>query len=617
VKCDLSRAANLVAEVWIAVAILFYSISGLGYLYFGSVSVIYSDLWRIFQRCLTLSWLRFALPRWNDHPCFFPNLLGIIDLHFFHGKQAPFILLGIVLTIATTLILLVLIWRDKAVGNTSRMLAALIVVMSNFWLGRDSTTAIGFFNCFSYLVLCPLAVAFLWLPKLRSDSPHFWGAAVAVLIGGFVASLSYGTGLAVWPALLLLAWAARLGTRSLVVLLIYSIIAVILMYMLPSPPDQTFYSVRQLVEAAAAAPVSMLSWLCRLIGSPVAYVIAGWVSQQSPSLIAESWIPLWIGVAGLVLAIVAVASSVIKRNIGQNCLKFTGFALITFALFAMIIIIIGRAPSFRDTPSEANAPRYFFWSTLFWGGFLLLMLERGAKTRYLRWPIFVIVLAIPILAWPSHFSSAVADRFVRVNCEVAATSLIDGVRDVKQLSFLAEPEQIDALVPLLRSERLDMFADGLQDWIGLNETTLFGGKHKPEKLKGQCSVDALLQCDNGAPAARVVGQAIEKRRVNPIIRWAITPVSWIFGQQIKKGHLTPKTWVIVDPAGVIRGVARAWPVSPFINRIFYRGKLNTTGFVGYIRDYNPELKYVVRSADGVLSDEKIPVQIPVAKLTML
>jgi hypothetical protein len=70
------------------------------------------------------------------------------------------------------------------------------------------------------------------------------------------------------------------------------------------------------------------------------------------------------------------------------------------------------------------------------------------------------------------------------------------------------------------------------------------------------------------------------------------------------------TLVIVDPTGVVRGVARSLRVSPFINRVFYQGKFNTTGFVGYIHDYDPQLPYVVCSADGVLSDEKIPVQIP-------
>src|SRR5207249_5623791 len=31
----------------------------------------------------------------------------------------------------------------------------------------------------------------------------------------------------------------------------------------------------------------------------------------------------------------------------------------------------------------------------------------------------------------------------------------------------------------LRARRLDMFTDGLQDWIGLSETNLFDGRHKP------------------------------------------------------------------------------------------------------------------------------------------
>jgi hypothetical protein len=75
-----------------------------------------------------------------------------------------------------------------------------------------------------------------------------------------------------------------------------------------------------------------------------------------------------------------------------------------------------------------------------------------------------------------------------------------------------------------------------------------------------------------------------------------------------KGYIPPKTLVIVDPAGVVRGVARSSAVSPLVNYIFYQGKSSTTDFLGYIRDYNPQLQYVVRSADdGILSDEKIAV----------
>lgn len=161
----------------------------------------------------------------------------------------------------------------------------------------------------------------------------------------------------------------------------------------------------------------------------------------------------------------------------------------------------------------------------------------------------------------------------------------------------------------LRVRRLDMFADGLQDWIGHAEVDLFGGRRKRVKLVGRCTVAALVQGNDGAPAARVTGQAVRSRHIPRIIRWAMTPASWILGKEIKNESRTPKTLVIVDQTGVIRGLARSSPMSPFINRVFYLRKAQMNAFVGYIRDYNPQLLYMVRSADDhVLSEEKIPVQ---------
>ena len=66
---------------------------------------------------------------------------------------------------------------------------------------------------------------------------------------------------------------------------------------------------------------------------------------------------------------------------------------------------------------------------------------------------------------------------------------------------------------------------------------------------------------------------------------------------------------MVDASGIIRGVARSSTISPLINRVFYLGKLNTNEFVGYIRDYNPQIQYGVLSTDnGILSEEEICVE---------
>src|SRR5206468_12809316 len=112
-------------------------------------------------------------------------------------------------------------------------------------------------------------------------------------------------------------------------------------------------------------------------------------------------------------------------------------------------------------------------------------------------------------------------------------------------------------------------------------------------LKGRCRVAALVRCDNGSPAARLTGEVWKSRRV-------------------------PETLVIVDPKGVICGIAQASTIyseNRFLNRVFYLSKVTRTGFVGYIRDYDPQLQYAVRSADhGTLSEETIPVQSPATEL---
>jgi hypothetical protein len=144
----------------------------------------------------------------------------------------------------------------------------------------------------------------------------------------------------------------------------------------------------------------------------------------------------------------------------------------------------------------------------------------------------------------------------------------------------------------LRVRRLDMFAEGLQDWIGLPETSLFAGRQKSEYFRGEYHVDGLVQCEDGASAAKVTG-------------WSL-----------KRGDAIPKTLVIVDPAGVVRGVARSWTTNKFISRTFYRGWFSGSEFIGYIRNYDGRLRYAVRCADdGILSDEKIVVDMPLTGLS--
>ena len=311
-------------------------------------------------------------------------------------------------------------------------------------------------------------------------------------------------------------------------------------------------------------------------------------SQFPHELAATSLLSLSCGALGLVFAGLAVAPKLMRRDLGQSQLDLTALGLVIFNLLAMAIIVVGRAAYFVTNPSQVSAPRYLFWSSLFWTGLLLVAIRRTQSKEWLRWPVFLVVLALPIGVFPLHYKEGLHWRYANWLAECAATSLIDGVRDEQQIKILfRDPKQVYRMAPQLRARRLDMFADGLQDWIGRRETSLFAGRHKAEHFKGKCHVVGLLRCEDGAPAAKVTG-------------WSL-----------KRSHATPKNLVFIDPAGVVQGVARSWTMNKYIGRTFYSGKFINSEFVGYIRNYDPLVEYAVRSADeGALSDEKIIVDTP-------
>ena len=572
------------AQICAAVAAFVFLISGVVYLYLGRWTVTNLDFWRIYNFCLNHTWLESALLKHNGHSLFFPSFFWLTDLRFFHGSQQPLFFAGLVLLFITVALLLILVWRDETVGLTAKAMATLVVIVGNFWMARAPITASGGFNSICSLVTASAGLAVLLLPKMCVSSAWSSLATLIVVCVGFVASFSFGTGLAIWPTLLFLAWCLRLPWRSFVPLGVATMAAILIYQRLP-PPHSADYRV---IQAAGSAGLALVAQLCRLAGSPFFYATSGWhLKPLSAEAAQSSILSLWCGGAGLAIAVVAMVLTMIRRDLTKSTLKLVGMASVTFNFVAMALVIAGRADRFRAQPFEVAGPRYLFWSTLFWTGLLLMAIQCVESKLWLRWPVYLVALALPVLTFPEHYRHGLNARWGREAAEWGAVSLVNGVRDEQ----LARPvfgnlELGYRVAGQLRVRRLDMFADGLQDWIGLGEANLFGERHKPEKVKGRCAVTALVHCDNGAPAARVVGQAS------------------------RHGDSVPKTLVIVDPTGVVRGVARSSTTSRFISRVFYLGKVQRNNFLGYIRDYNPQLHYAVRSADDrTLSEEKIPVRV--------
>jgi hypothetical protein len=598
--------AERIAQACAALGVLVFLTSGVVYLYLGRWTVTKADYWRIYDFCLNHTWLESALHKHFQHSLFFPSFFWLADLQFFHGRQLSLFFAGLALLFLSVALLLIPVWRDKTVGLTAKVIATFVVIAGSFWAARSHITASGGFNVICSLVMVGALVAILALPKMGANSAGMWSATVIVVCAAFVASFSFGAGLAIWPTLLFLIWSRRLQWRSLVAVGIAAVVAMIIYQQLP-PRSEDYRA----IQAIASTGPGLVPMLCRLAGGPFFYAAEGWHERHFSAEAAQSsLLSLWCGGAGVAIAVVAIVLTMVRRDLTKSSFKFIGMALLTFNFVAMALAVAVnrvRGPRFEF---EFLSPRYLFWSTLFWTGLLLVAIQRVESKHWLRWPVYLVALALPILALPEHYRYGLHLRAASAADESAALSLVAGVRDErKMIALWRYPEEIYRVAQRLRVRRLDMFADGLQDWIGQAEANLFGGRSKRVKLKGRCAVAALVEGNDGAPAARVTGQAVRSRHIPRIIRWAMIPASWILGEEIKNESRTPKTLVIVDQTGIIRGLARSSPMSPFINRVFYLRKAQTNAFVGYIRDYNPQLPYMVRSADDqVLSEEEIPVQ---------
>jgi hypothetical protein len=587
-----AEQAERAAQICAAVAAAAFLSSGLVYLYLGRVTVTMADHWVIYEVFLNHSWLESALLKLNHHSLFFPNLIRLADLRFFHGDQQLLFFAGMMLLFCTVILLLVPVWRDKTVGLTAKLVATLVLIVGNFWMGRASIMTSGGFLCENSLAIGGTLLACLWLPATRTEWPQSLKAFLIVIGSGFVASFSIGNGMAVWPTLLLLGWSLRLPWRSLVVLLAGGLTATVVYVLLPG---ESFGQAPSETLSMLFAGGKGLRHLCMLLGAPFLWAEAAWGSQYriSDELGATSLLSLSCGALGLVFAGLAVAPKLIRRDLGQSRLQSTALGLVIFNLGALAIIVVGRTEYFRRLPAEVSAPRYLFWSSLFWAGLLLVAIQRAHSKKWLRWPVYLLALVVPIGTLPMHYREGLNWRRVNYSAESGATSLINDVCDTQQIQILfPDPKQVYRVAAQLRVRRLDMFAKGLQDWIGQRETGLFARRRKPEGFNGSCHVDSLVQGKNGASAAKVSG--------------------WIQ----KRGDAIPKTLVIVDPAGVVQGVARSWTTNNFIRRMFYQGRFSKNGkFLGYIRNYHAHVSYAVRSADdGALSNEKIVVDTPTTTL---
>ena len=575
----LAQATNWAVAAGALLVAAIYFVTGVLYLCLSYWNVTEQDLWRIYYVSLNYPWLESALHKVNNHSVFFPSLIWLADLRFFHGSQLLLFLIGLAFLLLSTSLLLVPIWRDRDIDLTGKCLATLALTLGSFWMGRAMITTSGGFNCMTSLVILGAALAFLFLPRMADPTPN-WRMIALIISAGFLASFSFGTGLALWPTLLFLGWYLRVPWRSLGILLLTALVVIIIYRLLP-PPDKNLVF-RADEKSPGLISITALQNLCTLVGGPLFYsVTALQQTRISPGLIQSSGWLLWGGAAGLALAGIVTFPQIRRRDLKPNSVGFIGLALISFNFCALLLILAGRVKHFQTLPFESAAPRYLFWSSLFWTGILLVAIHHAHRRPWLRWPCILVVFAFPLVAWQSHRDEGFRWRFARYLADESAICLINGVTDPTR-RLAPRQDDVDLLLPHLRARRLDMFADGLQDWIGQPVSQL-GGRDLAH-FQGRAAMQRLTGGRDRESAVKISGQLA-----------------------LGKGR-PPHRLVILDPTDTVVGVASAFTTHRLLNRLLYGGRMPNGKIGGYIRNYQAGTAYNLRAVgpNGV-SSEKIAI----------
>jgi hypothetical protein len=402
----------------------------------------------------------------------------------------------------------------------------------------------------------------------------FFGAAAA----GTVASFSFGTGLAAWPAFFCLALILRTGWKFAAGLGAIGLLNAAIFFALPN--DNKTEIGHGLSQLWSNSPRLFVRFL-EILGAPWIHYGAGWL--VSPHGGAAIFVAGVVGGCGLLLAAYFTIQYLSSRRILEPA-ETIGLGLLFFILGSMGLIVIGRAGLMITNPVDVLSPRYCFWSPFFWLALPVLALYSWPQLRLYPAGLCLLALAIAVGTLPSQFRIGAVYEHWRKATEDAALRLVCGTEDEATLQRLFRNARysekiIRPLASIYRERGLDMFA-----WPGA-------------RLVGQVLPPSTASQSDGPGSLGYwqVEQIVDTlRKDQPAARFS----GWCLATQT---HQTAKYVLISQTDGHVVGFGRFNVDEPKRNRRYRLSARHPPGFQGYIRDYSSKTRYECRAAlDGKL-----------------
>ncbi len=419
--------------------------SALQTIQFAGLTSLFADQWVHYDNYLALDFPANVLKPENGHRQVFPGLLFLLDLHFNAGQQTWLLWIG---TGMALLSWLVWGWAGLTTvsGHLNKSLAVFWGAVAIFWLVNARVLIHPNESIPAYPIVIALMLGATLLTGRMNASVSWWPVAITLLMA-LVATFSFRSGIAVWPALLTVAWVAGLRAKKWLALL-GGFLLCLALYTNPSTPN----SVTGVLDIEPATLHYVLTWL----GAPLAHLLFAELGEAAQRL------ALIAGGVGSVAAGLALLRALIYRPI------FSPIENVTLGTMAFVIAVaatvgLARAEYFAANPGQLLAVRYLIWSCLLWAALAVYWGAVFADRRWVLRGVAILSLVVSSLGVSSHQRWSAWAHAVNERNEQQAIAVLMDIQDDQEIweHHNLDPAVIMSTAQRLREHRLDMFAGAL------------------------------------------------------------------------------------------------------------------------------------------------------------
>ena len=362
-----------------------------------------------------------------------------------------------------------------------------------------------------------------------------WRSLLACYLLVVASMLSFGYGVVLWPALLVLFAVERRWLHVAATVLLAC--ATLYVYQ-RTTVGSGYIPLRSLL----VAPAAVLGYTLAQAGSFFAYLV------QTP----VPWVAQWAG--GFVIAVHSGLSWLLWRSSRWNERALRLLWLVALWLIGMMLLTgLGRYSLGAD---QAMNTRYLIVSSLYWAS-LFLLAWRLSEWAERRWRVAiglvgVILMIVLVLGVPSYVKRM---RAVESNQRLATLALTIGVTETDaqgRPNAVLHPWSLANLYAYFRRERMTMYREEWSTWIGSDYQRMF---EKAVPRRCQFALDHRTKFRGGD---RLLG--------------------WIYSPDTREA---PTDALFVD-AGKIVGIGFMMMDRPEVATLFNDDVALRSGYYGYI-----------------------------------